>query len=111
MSAIAAVFDVDRTLLPDISSEQLFLPYLLRRGKLGPRSVAYTPWFALPPPRPQQGRAHEAFRRRPRHRPEPLLWLRRPPHRRPAPRPIWPPGRRQPRRAPAPHRPGESVGD
>jgi HAD superfamily hydrolase (TIGR01490 family) len=53
------VFDVDRTLLPGISSEQLFLPYLLRRRKLGPRSVAYTLWFALRAPREtwRQGKA------------------------------------------------------
>jgi alcohol-forming fatty acyl-CoA reductase len=37
---IAAVFDVDRTLLPRTSTEQQFMLYLLRRGQIGPGRIA-----------------------------------------------------------------------
>jgi HAD superfamily hydrolase (TIGR01490 family) len=44
---IAAVFDVDRTLLPDTTAERLFVRYLLRNRMLGVRSVAETLRFAV----------------------------------------------------------------
>ena len=37
---IAAVFDVDRTLLPGASTEQQFMLYLLRHGQIGPGRIA-----------------------------------------------------------------------
>lgn len=42
---IAAVFDVDRTLLPDTTAERLFLRYLLRERVLGVRALAETLGF------------------------------------------------------------------
>src|SRR5690606_9787725 len=42
MSVIAAVFDVDRTLLPDTTAERLFLRFLLRERVLGARAAAET---------------------------------------------------------------------
>lgn len=42
---IAAVFDVDRTLLPDTTAERLFLRYLVRERVLGARAAAETLWF------------------------------------------------------------------
>lgn len=42
MSVIAAVFDVDRTLLPDTTAERLFLRYLVRERVLGARAAAET---------------------------------------------------------------------
>ena len=50
MPTTAGVFDVDRTLLPGISSEQIFLPYLIRRRKMGVRSLLYSGLFALKRP-------------------------------------------------------------
>ncbi|HET9016321.1 MAG TPA: HAD-IB family hydrolase [Thermomicrobiaceae bacterium] len=42
---IAAVFDVDRTLLPDTTAERLFLRYLIRERVLGARAALETMRF------------------------------------------------------------------
>jgi len=42
---IAAVFDVDRTLLPDTTAERLFLSYLIRERVLGIRAILETVRF------------------------------------------------------------------
>lgn len=42
---VAAVFDVDRTLVPVTTTERIFIRYLLRKGVLGPRAVARTIFF------------------------------------------------------------------
>lgn len=42
---IAAVFDVDRTLLPDTTAERLFLRFLLRERVLGAGAAVRTAWF------------------------------------------------------------------
>src|SRR3954467_12216250 len=39
---IAAVFDVDRTLVPVTTTERIFIRYLLRRRVIGVRAVLYT---------------------------------------------------------------------
>jgi HAD superfamily hydrolase (TIGR01490 family) len=39
---VAAVFDVDNTLIPGISSERLFIRYLIRRRHFGPRAAYRT---------------------------------------------------------------------
>lgn len=39
---IAAVFDIDRTLLPDTTAERLFLTYLIRERVIGLRSILET---------------------------------------------------------------------
>src|SRR5207247_1567031 len=38
----AAVFDVDRTLVPVTTTERIFIRYLLRRRVIGLRAVLYT---------------------------------------------------------------------
>lgn len=43
---IGAIFDVDRTLLPDTTAERLFLRFLWRRGELGTRAALETARFA-----------------------------------------------------------------
>ena len=63
---IAAVFDVDRTLLPGTTAERLFLRYLLARRELGLREVLRTAWFvfrrAPADPRPwRQARRHRPY--------------------------------------------------
>src|SRR5437870_8224936 len=42
---IAAVFDVDRTLLPITTTERIFIRYLLKRRVIGLRAVMYTVAF------------------------------------------------------------------
>lgn len=44
---VAAVFDVDRTLVPVTTTERIFIRYLLRKRVLGPRAVLQTIWFIL----------------------------------------------------------------
>jgi HAD superfamily hydrolase (TIGR01490 family) len=44
---IAAVFDVDRTLVPVTTTERIFIRYLLRRRVIGPRAVLNTLTFML----------------------------------------------------------------
>src|SRR5438034_10394701 len=39
---VAAVFDVDRTLVPVTTTERIFIRYLLRRRVIGLRAVLYT---------------------------------------------------------------------
>jgi HAD superfamily hydrolase (TIGR01490 family) len=39
---VAAVFDVDRTLVPVTTTERIFIRYLARRGVIGPRTVLST---------------------------------------------------------------------
>lgn len=42
---IAAIFDVDRTLVPVTTTERIFIRYLFRKGVLGPRAVLNTAFF------------------------------------------------------------------
>lgn len=42
---VAAVFDVDRTLVPVTTTERIFIRYLLRRGMISPRSIFRTALF------------------------------------------------------------------
>lgn len=63
---IAAVFDVDRTLLPGTTAERLFLRYLTARRELGLRDLVRTAWFVLRrapwEPKPlQQARRHRPY--------------------------------------------------
>ena len=44
---IAAVFDVDRTLVPGTTTERVFIRYLLRRGVIGLAQVARLGWYLL----------------------------------------------------------------
>ena len=44
---VAAVFDVDRTLVPVTTTERIFIRYLLRKGVLGPGAVFQTVLFIL----------------------------------------------------------------
>lgn len=44
-SLVAAVFDVDRTLIPVTTTERIFLRYLARHGAIGPVTVARTLLF------------------------------------------------------------------
>jgi len=44
---VAAVFDVDRTLVPVTTTERIFIRYLLRKRVLGLRAVLQTVWFIL----------------------------------------------------------------
>ena len=46
-AAVAAVFDVDRTLLPGTTSERIFISYLLRRRVLGAGAVLRTSLYLL----------------------------------------------------------------
>ncbi len=41
----AAVFDVDRTLVPVTTTERIFIRYLFRRGVLGPKAILRTALF------------------------------------------------------------------
>jgi len=45
--AIAAVFDVDRTLLPDTTTERIFIRYLIRQRVLGLRTLLGTAAYVL----------------------------------------------------------------
>jgi HAD superfamily hydrolase (TIGR01490 family) len=45
--AIAAVFDVDRTLLPDTTTERIFIRYLIRKRVLRLRTLVATAWYVL----------------------------------------------------------------
>jgi HAD superfamily hydrolase (TIGR01490 family) len=60
---IAAVFDVDRTLLPDTTAERVFLSYLIRERAVGFRSLLRTVRFIA-----VEGR-HDPIRSTRRHRP------------------------------------------
>lgn len=42
---VAAVFDVDRTLVPVTTTERIFIRYLVRQGVLGPRAIVATMVF------------------------------------------------------------------
>lgn len=44
-SIVAAVFDVDRTLVPVTTTERIFIRYLMRKGVLGPRAMLNTAFF------------------------------------------------------------------
>ena len=44
---VAAVFDVDRTLVPITTTERIFIRYLVRRGVIGPRTVLSTLAFMV----------------------------------------------------------------
>ena len=44
---VAAVFDVDRTLVPDTTTERIFIRYLLRRRVIGPWQLAQLGWYLL----------------------------------------------------------------
>jgi HAD superfamily hydrolase (TIGR01490 family) len=44
---VAAVFDVDRTLVPVTTTERIFIRYLLRKSVLGPTAVVQTAMFIL----------------------------------------------------------------
>jgi putative phosphoserine phosphatase/1-acylglycerol-3-phosphate O-acyltransferase len=44
---IAAVFDVDRTLIPGTTTERLFIRYLLRRRVIGLTQIAQLGWYVL----------------------------------------------------------------
>lgn len=46
-SVIAAVFDVDRTLVPITTTERIFIRFLARKGVLGPTTVAKTLLFVM----------------------------------------------------------------
>jgi len=63
---IAAVFDVDRTLLPDTTAERLFLRYLTAQRELGLRDLLRTAWFVL---RRLPAREPGAWQQARRHRP------------------------------------------
>lgn len=65
-SAIGAIFDVDRTLLPGTTAERLFLRYLWEKRELGPREALLTAGFTLRHLRPTPSRIVQSIRR---HRP------------------------------------------
>ena len=65
-SAIGAVFDVDRTLLPGTTAERLFLRYLWEQRELGVREALVTAGFTLRHLRPTPSRIVQSIRR---HRP------------------------------------------
>jgi HAD superfamily hydrolase (TIGR01490 family) len=65
-SAIGAVFDVDRTLLPGTTAERLFLRYLWEQRELGVREALLTAGFTLRHLRPTPSRIAQSIRR---HRP------------------------------------------
>ena len=65
-SAIGAVFDVDRTLLPGTTAERLFLRYLWEKRELGVREALLTAGFTLRHLRPTPSRIAQSIRR---HRP------------------------------------------
>jgi HAD superfamily hydrolase (TIGR01490 family) len=44
---VAAVFDVDRTLVPVTTTERIFIRYLLRNRYLGPTAIARTTFYIL----------------------------------------------------------------
>ncbi|MEO8287609.1 MAG: HAD-IB family hydrolase [Chloroflexota bacterium] len=44
---VAAVFDVDRTLIPVTTTERIFIRYLLKKRILGARAVVQTAYFIL----------------------------------------------------------------
>ncbi len=44
---VAAVFDVDRTLVPITTTERIFIRYLLRKRVLGARAIAQTAFFIV----------------------------------------------------------------
>src|SRR5438045_848672 len=46
-SLVAAVFDVDRTLVPVTTTERIFIRYLFRKRVLGPAAIAHTVLFIL----------------------------------------------------------------
>jgi HAD superfamily hydrolase (TIGR01490 family) len=46
-SLVAAVFDVDRTLVPVTTTERIFIRYLFRKRVLGPGAIARTALFIL----------------------------------------------------------------
>lgn len=46
-AVVAAVFDVDRTLVPGTTTERLFIRYLLRRRVIGLRQVAHLGFYLL----------------------------------------------------------------
>lgn len=60
---IAAVFDVDRTLLPDTTAERLFMSYLIKERVIGLRALLETLRFAM-----VEGRS-DPIRAARRHRP------------------------------------------
>src|SRR2546422_8323089 len=45
LTMVAAVFDVDRTLVPVTTTERIFIRYLLRRRAIGLRAVLTTLFF------------------------------------------------------------------
>lgn len=65
-SAIGAIFDVDRTLLPGTTAERLFLRYLWEQRELGVREALLTAGFTLRHLRPTPSRIAQGIRR---HRP------------------------------------------
>lgn len=62
---IAAIFDVDRTLLPDTTAERLFTRYLLARRELGLIDLMRTVWFVLRRLPTDSNAIHQVRRHRP----------------------------------------------
>ena len=46
-SLVAAVFDVDRTLVPVTTTERIFIRYLFRKRVLGPSAIVHTALFIM----------------------------------------------------------------
>lgn len=62
---IAAIFDVDRTLLPDTTAERLFMRYLLAQRELGVLDLLRTAWFVLRRLPTDSDALHQVRRHRP----------------------------------------------